>query len=259
MARRRERFDRTDVPMPSPRRNLVGAIVCVVVLAVAAVVVAVVWGRVTAETNLGDVSLGDAVGQQAQVAEPAEGYVRVDGVSCTLLLTVDSLDAPASLQAARILAVNGAQGTASLVSVPVDLALTVDGEPTTLSELLSSEGCAACVVPLATAANVSFSDVVVATGDVVEQTADLAAAGTDDLVSSASGLLSQLKTNLDAPGLLDLAETLSSIGVANLATSDAPLVAETTTAEDGSVAETGRLVLDPTQLGVALGALAPVS
>ena len=61
---------------------------------------------------------------------------------------------------------------------------------------------------------------------------------------------------MDATGLLSFAETLSSIGVANLAVSDAPLVAETTTDEAGNVSETGRQVIDRTQLGVAIGRFA---
>ena len=179
---------------------------------------------------------------------------------CTLLLTADSLDEQgATLSAARILAVNEAQGTASLVSLPTDLALTVDGGQTTLAELFSSEGYAACVVPVASAAGVSFSNVVLATSDVLEEAASLAGQGTADLVSSASGLLSRIRTNMDATGLLSLAESLSAIGVSNLSASDAPLVAEMTTDEGGNAQETGRQVLDQTQLGLALGTLAPAN
>ncbi len=260
MARKRERFERTDVPSPSPRRNAIGAVVCVAALAVAALVVGLVWNHVSQDTNLGDVSLGDAIGQQAAAPGAGEGYVATEGVSCTLLLTADSLDEQgATLSAARILAVNEAQGTASLVSLPTDLALTVDGGQTTLAELFSSEGYAACVVPVASAAGVSFSNVVLATSDVLEEAASLAGQGTADLVSSASGLLSRIRTNMDATGLLSLAESLSAIGVSNLSASDAPLVAETTTDEEGNAQETGRQVLDQTQLGLALGTLAPAN
>ena len=131
MARKRERFERTDVPSPSPRRNAIGAVVCVAALAAAALVVVLVWNHVSQDTNLGDVSLGDAIGQQAAAPGASEGYVATEGVSCTLLLTgptASTAEQGATLSAARILAVNEAQGTASLVSLPVlDLALTVDG------------------------------------------------------------------------------------------------------------------------------------
>ena len=52
MARRRERLDRTDVPRESPRRNLVGAIVSVAALLVAASVVAFFWWRMNLERGL---------------------------------------------------------------------------------------------------------------------------------------------------------------------------------------------------------------
>ena len=259
MMRKRERFERTDVPVPSARRNLVGAIVAVASLVVTAVIVLLVWNHVSSSSSLGDVSLSDAVEQQA-AASPAEGYVATEGTTCTLFLTADSLDEQgATLASARVLATNPSQGTAALVSLPVDLALTVDGGATTLSELFSSQGAAACVAPLASAAGVSFSGVVVSTDDVLEEAAALAGTSADDLVGSASELLSRIRTNLDAAGLLSLAESLSSVGVSNLAASDAPLVAETTTDEEGNVTETGRQVLDTTQLGVALGTIAPAA
>ena len=49
------------------------------------------------------------------------------------------------------------------------------------------------------------------------------------------------------------------IGVANLATVDAPLVAETTTDEEGNTVETGRQVIDRVQLDLALGLLVPAA
>ena len=97
---------------------------------------------------------------------------------------------------------------------------------------------------------------VLATGDVLEEAAQLAGSDAGSLVRSASSFLSKIRTNMDASGLLSFAETLSSIGVANLTASDAPLVAETTTDEAGTVTETGRQVIDRTQLGVVIGRFA---
>ena len=100
---------------------------------------------------------------------------------------------------------------------------------------------------------------IVATEDVLDEAASLAGSSASELVRSASGLLSKMKTDLDAEGLLSLAETLSSIGVANLATVDAPLVAETTTDEEGNTVETGRQIIDRVQLDLALGLLVPAA
>lgn len=259
MPRKRERFDRTDVPRVGPYTNVIGAVVCVAVLVAAVVVVALVWNRVSLESRLGDTGLSGALDEQASVSVPDGGYVAsTDEVECVLLLTADSLDATgAALDSAQILAVNSTQGTATLVNVPTEAAVTSGDATTTLGELFTSQGYAACVAPLASAANVRFSHVVVATGDVISDAAALAGTSTSDLVRSASDLLSRLRTDLDATGLLALAETLSGIGVSNLATADAVLVAGTTTDGEGNVAETGYQVLDATQLDVALGTLVP--
>lgn len=257
IVRNRERFERTDVPEPSAHRNLIGAIVAVAALAATAAVVYLAWNRASLESRLGDSSLSGAVAALAQYDEagPSGGYaVSEDDISVTLLLTADSLDETGgTLTAARILSVNATQGTAALVNVPADLALTVDETPTTLAELFSSQGCAACVLQLGLAAGVSFDSVVLATGDVIEEAAQLAGSGSDNLVRSASGFLSKIRTNMDAAGLLAFAERLAAVGTANLAVSDAALVAEVATNEDGTAAETGRQTLDKTQLNVAIG------
>lgn len=257
MARKRERFERTDVPEPSRQRNVIGGVVAALALVVSAAVVMFAWNRANLESRMGDNALGDAISSQASASGPSEGYVDAGNeIHSTLLLTSDSLDAGGALTDARILSVNATAGTATLVALPTDLALTVGEEPTTLGELFSSQGYAACVVPLGSASGISFENVILATGDVLEEAAQLAGSGTENLVRSASGFLSKIRTNMDATGLLSFAETLSSIGVANLAVSDAPLVAETTTDEAGNVSETGRQVIDRTQLGVAIGRFA---
>lgn len=254
MARKRERFERTDVPEPSRQRNVIGGIVAALALVATAAVVMFAWNRANLESRMGDNALGDAIASQASSSGPSEGYVDAGSeIHSTLLLTSDSLDAGGTLTDARILSVNATAGTATLVALPTDLALTVDEEPTTLGELFSSQGYAACVVPLGSASGISFENVILATGDVLEEASQLAGSDAGSLVRSASGFLSKIRTNMDAPGLLSFAETLSAIGVSNLTAVDAPLVAETATDEEGNVTETGRQVLDQTQLGVAAG------
>lgn len=263
MARQRERFERTDVPKGGAHTNLIGAIVCVVALGLVALAVAFAWNRASLESRLGDTALSDALGSLSRhpASDPAEGYVATgDDVSCTLLLTADSLDAQgAALTGARILAVDATKGTAALVTVPNDLVLTVDGQQTTLAELFSSQGAAACVTPLGLAAGIGFDQVILATDNVLAQVEQIAGSGASDLVGTASELLSRIRTNMDAGELLSLAETLAGIGTANLSVSDAPLAPETVTDATGAVVETGRQTLDATQLGVLVGRFAPAA
>lgn len=261
MPRKRERFDRTDVPRVGPYTNIIGAVVCVVVFVAVAVIVALVWNRVSLESRLGDTGLSDALDEQASATVPEGGYVAsTDEIECVLLLTADSLDTTgAALSSAQILSINSTQGTATLVNVPAEATLTSGDTTATLGELFTSQGYAACVAPLASAANVHFSHVILATGDVISDAASLAGMDATSLVRSASDLLSRLRTDLDASGLLALAETLSGIGVSNLATADAALVPGTTTDAEGNVTETGYQVLDSVQLDVTLGTLVPAA
>lgn len=64
---------------------------------------------------------------------------------------------------------------------------------------------------------------------------------------------------MDAPALLSFAESLAAVGVSNISVSEAAASAETTTNEDGEKSETGRQVVDKSQLGVALGRFVPAS
>lgn len=260
MPRKRERFERSDVPVASTTRSVVGAVVCVVVLAAAALVGYLAWTRATAESRLGDHDLQDALSSQASAVVPDGGYAAAsDEIECVLLLTTSGFDEGATLESARILAINTTQGTATLATLPVETGVGDAADAQTISSLYSSQGADEAVPAISSAANVSLAHVIVATEDALDEAASLAGSSASELVRSASGLLSKMKTDLDAEGLLSLAETLSSIGVANLATVDAPLVAETTTDEEGNTVETGRQIIDRVQLDLALGLLVPAA
>lgn len=260
MSRKRERFERSDVPRPSALRSAVAAVVCVVVLAGAAGIAYLAWTRATLESHLGDSALADAVAAQASFVVPDGGYVAsTDEHECVLLLSASSLDEGATLESAQILAINTTQGTASLANVPLDARVGSSETPTTLSELFSTEGAAAVVEPVASAANVSLSHVIVSAGNVLSEMASVVGTGPDELLRSASGLLSRMRTDCDAERLISLAERVSSVGAADLSAVDAPLVPETTTDDEGNVTETGYQVIDRAQLGLALGLLVPAA
>lgn len=260
MLRKRERFERTDVPRESPYRNLMGVVVCIVVFAALALIVSMTWDRVQLETHIEDSDLEDAVDSQSSTST-FDGYTASsDEIETVLLLTADSLDSSgASLSSAQVLSVNATQGTAALVTVSTQAKLTYDDESTTLAELYSSQGYAACVPSLSTAANVAFDHVVVCTADVIEELAALAGTDSSNLVSKASDLLAQMRTDMSAEDLVSLAGQLSGVGVSNIVSSEATLSAETTTDEEGNVTETGYQTIDQLQLCLALGTLVTAS
>lgn len=259
MGRKRERFERTDVPEPSPLRNVIGGVVAAAAIIATVAIVMVAWNRASLESRMGDHALSSAISELAQTSlgDSPEGYSETGSeLNLTLLLTASNLEpSGATLSDARILSVNATEGTATLVSVPTDLALMVDGEQTTLGELFSSRGYGACVAPLGRTAGLRFDNVILATEDVLEEAVDLAGSGVENLVRSASDFLEKIRTNMDAPTLLSFADTLSAVGVEGLEVTEAPLTAETVTDEDGNVTETGRQTLDRGALGVIVGRL----
>lgn len=265
MFRQRERFERTDVPRESPYRNVIGAIVVVVVLAAAVGIFLAVWNRVNLEMNLEDSNLSDAVEAQDTTSANADGYEEsTDEFEFTLLLTTDETDDTGStLSSARILAVNTTQGTASLVDLPIAMAaVSSDGTHVTLASLFSPDDYSACVTAIAEATGIAMDHVVVSSGDVVSELPSLAEAGVSnifDLVSSASDLLGRIKTDMDVTTLVSLASTVSSVGVDNISSFEVPLVADTTTDDDGNVVETGMGAVDSVQLAITLGLLVPVA
>ena len=260
LLRKRERFERTDVPEESPYRNVIGVIVCIVAFVAVALVVHLVWERVSLEARLGDTDLGDALSGQA-ASTVTEGTIYVaspDEHETVLLLTTDDLEGGA-LSAVRILDVNRTQGTAVLANVPVTARVTSGEAASSVADLFAASGAAACVAPLAQATGATFDHVVVATGDIVEEAASIAGTGATDLVRSASDLLSKLRTDMDAADLLALAEALSSVGTANIVPAEASVAPETVTDEAGNAVETGLQVIDRVQLCIALGLVVSAS
>ena len=74
--RQRERFERIDVPRETPYRNVIGGVVCAVVLVIAAIVVGTVWNRVQLESRLGDTGLTGALEGQGATGL-AEGGLHI--------------------------------------------------------------------------------------------------------------------------------------------------------------------------------------
>lgn len=257
MFRRRERFERTDVPRENPYRNVIGVIVCVVVFVALGVVVSTLWNRVGLESRLGDAGLSSAVDSQGSVAATASGCVAsTDDRELTLLLVTDDVDASGTaLSSARVLSVNHTQGIAGYVNLPVDVAVTSGETRVALSTLFSTEGPAACVGPLASATGIAFDHVVVSSGDVVAEMASLTGTDPSALVGSSADFLRKIKTNMDASELVSLAGSVSAVGVENITSFDAPVVTDVATDADGNIVETGLVAVDAVQLAFELGLL----
>ncbi len=258
MFHKRERFERIDVPRQSPYANFIGIGVVVAVFVVVAIVVSNVWGRVQLETRLGDLDMSEAISNQASLSIP-DGYnTTSDSLTRVLFLTVSDTskaNAPSTLQAARILVVNNTQGTAVLANVPVNVKIVVNEQGFSLADYCAQAGPTACVQPLSKAAGLKFTHVVISTEDVLSQVASLSGAEEKKIFETAGTLMSKIRTDFKASEIIEFAKTLSAIGLENVAPYEAVTTVETATAEDGTVSETGYVLIDKVQMGTAVGLL----
>ena len=255
MARRRERFERTDVPKERPHRNLLGLLVVLVVAVVTGLVVHATWERVQLEERLEESDLEDAVAAQTSATVPDSTYVPSGHNYATVPLLGAAPTDASTLTSAELLVIDTDAGTGSIVTLPTSVSVsTSDGVTHTLATLFSAKGGAACVAPLASATNIPVSHVIVSTEDVWDRIAGLQGEGMTALVRQAADLLSAMQTDMGADDLFGLGEKLQAAGgVATLARVDVPLAEETVAAADGSGA-TG-VVVDAVSLGVTLGTL----
>lgn len=68
MFRKRERFERSDVPRESPYTNVIGLAVITIVAVLVGIVVVTIWDRAQLESHLGDHGLNKAVKARASQA-----------------------------------------------------------------------------------------------------------------------------------------------------------------------------------------------
>ena len=256
--RKRERFERTDVPRENPYRNIIGVVVLVAVFAMLFFVVSQVRSRVSLETRLDDSDLGSAISDQASVTIP-DGYsVTSDDLTKVLLLDVaDTSDAGkgTTLNSARVLVINNTQGVVYLATIPTESKVAYNDTDYTLADLCAKQGTAACISPLSQAAGMKFSHVITSTGDVLDKVAALSGADSTTLLKTSESLITKLRTDLKASELVSLGATLATYGVENFVSVEASLATETVSAEDGSVSETGFQTIERVSLGAAVGLL----
>lgn len=248
--RKRERFERTDVPRYNPHRTQIAIAVLVAVAVGLALLVHGLWERANASAHVGNQTLSAAIGEQSETTA-ADGYtVSSDVFTNVLMLTVDDINADSpQLQKAQLLVMDASTHKGYLVTIPLDAKVSVNGGDTTLSSCYASQGAAGCLAPLSTATNVKVSHVVVATDAVWEKIASFKGSGLSAILGSSADILKTLETDMSMGDVTDTAELLQSIGVGNLSKQDAP----------GSEGDNGSggtwFTIDATALGVNVGLL----
>lgn len=250
--RKRERFERTDVPRYSPHSNAIALAVIAAVAVGLFVLVGSLWRKASQPISVGNETLGASVSAQGDVTSP-DGYtVSQDSFTNVLVFTVDDVNAKSpQLKSAQILSLDATARTGTLASVPLDTKVNDGTSDMRLQDLYTNSGASACVVPLAQAANLRMTHVIISTDDVWDKLETFSGAGLTALLSDGADLLYSIDTDMSVGDLTDLAELVQSIGIDKLNRIDAPV----TQADDGNGGSWS--VIDSVQLGASVGIMVP--
>lgn len=252
----REKFERSDVWTYTPQLKYVSIGVLVAVAIGLVVLITNLWSMANKPSRVADSSLSTAISSQGSATSP-QGYTfSSDSFTNLLILTVDSVtsDNP-QLQKAQILTLNSSQNKAVLLEVPLDTKLVVgDAQASqTFLDCYNQNGASACIVPLAQAANIRVTHIILAEASLWDKVATMKLSGASALLNSSSELLASIKTDMAPSELLGVFQTIQRIGVGNFQAAQASV-----TQEDNGNGGTWS-VLDATQTGLTLGLLVAAS
>lgn len=241
-------YERPDVPRPSRHRNVIAVVVLVILVICLVLGVGWLWGLANDDDkNLTDPAMGEQLSHTESLEVPvADGY-HPTGHSLTdvLIFQVADVSDPGDLQSVMLLSLDKAEGTGTLVTIPTDISVMVDGSAQSLATVYGEKGPAACVVPLAQALGLPIAHEITLDDSGWKLMESLSGAKTRDLIAKAPELLGAIHTDMDLQGLVALAEDLHGIGLSNLKAQDCPVVP----------GESGASTVDQSALGVAVGAL----
>lgn len=226
MARKHERFERSDVPRDTPYRNLIGLVVLIVVGAACFFSFRFLWGRVQVESHMSDPDLLGALDEQPGPTTLEGNFYYTDNtIEKILYLQVDDPDAERpQLLSAQLLLLDPTGGTAHLVDVPLNVYLNVDGSSYAFSEYFNSFGPEATIPIITTAYNIFGNHVIMGTTSPWASIEALDGQNPLNLASTAEEFLSSMRTDLDGGELVEHAALFKSLGVTGLSVEDTPII-----------------------------------
>jgi hypothetical protein len=242
-------IDRIEGKRPATRviRTLVGLVVLAALVAGCVYGFRALWSAANANSSSGDSTLSQAISTE-KVTPLSDASVSPSTHSFTnyLVLVVDSVDAkPPTLKRAVVVVDDTTLGTVREAELPVALRVPSGAGDIALKDLVSSSGVASAVSPVSSALSIQLNHVVVVNASALDQFKVLVASNPDDLVSSASNLLSGVRSDLSNADLL-----------ASLATIGRPTTVVSVSGDTGSLADgSDATTIDVAQLGLDLGLL----
>lgn len=256
MARKRERFERSDVPKDTKYRPLIGLAVLAIIGAVGFFFVRTLWGHVQIESRMGDPMMVDALDDQTgpTTLEGNFEYTEND-IEKIFFLQVDDVDAERpKVVAAQLLLLDPTGGTAHLVDVPVNMLVNSEGSSYAFNEFFSSFGPEASVRLLATAYNIYADHVIMGTINPWDRIMGLDGVSSFEVVGKDEEFVRSMRTDLDAGDIVKHAALLNTLGVGALEVETTPLVGGTP-AEGEEAPATVSIDLVP--FGIQTGILIP--
>lgn len=226
---RRERFERVDVPTPSPLRNMIAIGVIAVCAIVCFVLWRVSWHKANQMNGLNDSALYEALYDQLSPTEPTGGreWSDKDFTNCQFFIVDDVHAEKPQLLGLQILVRNLTDGTATIVDVPVNAKVWLTEGVSYVPAQFDEGGAAQALPPLTNATNVHVSHVIVATDKIWDQLASFEGPTLKALFSKQTDDFATISSDYTTGELVKLGETLQEIGFENIQHIEAPYWTDT--------------------------------
>lgn len=238
MPRKRERFERSDVPRDNPHRNLIALAVLLVIAAAGFTLVDTLWSRVKVESHMDDPDIAEAIGKQdGPTALEGDFYYTDNDIEKILFLHVDDAGADRpQLVGAQLLLIDEAGGTAHLVDVPITVRVSAEGSVYAFAEYFNSYGFEAAI-PLITASfNLYANHVIMGTESPWPPIIGLAGTNPFDVVGTNPEFVENIRTDMGGGELVEHGALFQTLGVGSLEVEECPVAGEEAN-EDGEVTQ----------------------
>lgn len=223
-------YERPDVPKPSPNRNKVAVCVLVLIAVCVFVLASALWRLANVNSALGSSDVEQALSSATSSADAAQQLADASGATATgdevetVLFVVQSGSDSSQAGALFLASIDSTQGTAKLVFLPPTSTLPSTNGPVALTDLYAKEGLEGLAAALAENTAVPVSHAITMTQDGWNAFLDTAQQGSSALKTSATKLVGGIvSSDLDAAGLLDVAQRAVSLGVGGSDIVDAPV------------------------------------
>lgn len=251
MLRARERFERSDVPEPSARRNIAALIALVAVVAGLFILWNTLWTRAQRESNLDVRDLARALNSQGETVEFDEVTVVDDDFERMLLIIVSDFEEQTPVGVQFIIR-RAAGGPVYAADIPLNVRVrNSDGAYTTFTEMSAAEGLIPAVQALATPINIRSNHLMLCTEGPWEAIQELAKTSDKRVVDSNPELLDKLRSDLTNDELLELADAIDANS--GLSYVDVRIYDEEIANSAGEMESTGRVTIGRVRLGLDVG------